>query len=156
MTGVDGWLMDVLTEKNKHAPSQYTISCVFDKMTGINPFWSEYYFLNNYTPSEAKLFKKGVNEFWPLLLKTSGAYTHLSLPHPQTGEIIYESDKFYKKDALKYYQTDETFKKYFDAAVDLSVHIRLKHGLFKITQSTGDSAQEQENSEQISEMQENS
>ena len=130
-TGVDGWFINIMTEKNKHAPSKHSITVVFDKNTGINKFWSEYHFLSEMTPGETKVYKN--KKFpYPLMMKKSGAWVHLVVKDPETGNIDYKSDKFYKKDALKKYNEDKDFKKWFDYAVDLSIHLRIKEGMFKI------------------------
>ncbi len=149
-TGVDGWFMNIMTEKNKYAPSKHSISCLFDKSTGINKFWTEYHFLSEMTPSEAKIYK---NKKFPhdLMMKKSGAWCHLSVRDPQTNKIDYKSDKFYKKDALEKYNTDPEFKKWFDYAVDLSIHFRIKEGMFKInmTQLEEQQIQEEASTEEI-------
>ncbi len=130
-TGVDGWLINVFMEKNKNAPSKHSITVVFDKSTGINKFWSEYYFLSEMTVGEAKVYK---NKKFPyqLMITKSGAWVSLKVKDPNTGKYDYKSDKFYKKEAKNKYETDPEFKKWFDYAVDMSIHIRIKEGMFKI------------------------
>jgi len=36
--GISGWYLNILTEKNKNAPSQESVMCVFDKRTGLHKF----------------------------------------------------------------------------------------------------------------------
>lgn len=145
-TGVDGWLINVMTEKNKHAPSKHSITVVFDKSTGINKFWSEYYFLSEMTPTETKVYK---NKKFPyqLMITKSGAWVSLKIKDPATGKYDYKSDKFYRKEAKQKYETDSEFRKWFDYALEMSIHIRIKEGMFKINM---DDIVEADNSEEIS------
>ena len=131
-----GWLIDVRTEKNKNSSSQHTITVVFDKRNGIDKFWSEFIFLSDHTPSEKKFFRDNkVEEFYPLSVKTEGAYSKLEIINPDTGEIEYESKKFYKKNAKTLYNTDEEFHKWFDIAVDYACKERIIKGLLKVDTS---------------------
>jgi hypothetical protein len=125
--GIDGWYLDIYTEKNKHAPSKFTVRCVFDKKTGIDKFWSEFIFLSEATYTEEKLFGKTT---YPLLVKKNGSRYYLEVPNVQTGEIAFTSDSFYRKDAKHLYETSETFRQWFDYAVNISVHKRIKEGWF--------------------------
>ncbi len=129
--GVDGWFINIMTEKNKFAPSKHAISVVFDKSTGINKFWSEYHFLAEQTPTEMKIYK---NKTFPykMSITKSGAWVQLKVRDPETGKIDFQSDKFYKKEAKNKYNSDLEFKKWFDYAVDIAIHSRIKEGMFKI------------------------
>ena len=129
---IDGWIINVLTEKNKCASSKNQISVVFDKRTGINKFWSEFYFLSNYTPSEVKLQRDGCKPFMDLAITSKGAYTILTVTNPDSGEIEYQSKGFYRKDARVMYDEDQEFHKWFDLAVDYSCNARIIRGLLKI------------------------
>ena len=131
-----GWLIEVRTEKNKNSSSQHTITVVFDKRNGIDKFWSEFIFISDHTPSEKKMFRDGkVEEFYPLCIKTEGAYSKLEVVDPETGEIEYESKKFYKKNAKTLYEEDEEFHRWFDKAVDYSCKERITKGLLKVDTS---------------------
>ncbi len=130
-TGVDGWFINIMTEKNKFAPSKHAVSVVFDKSTGINKFWSEYHFLSEQTPTELKIYKNKTFPYKMSIMK-SGAWVQLKVRDPETGKVDYNSDKFYKKDAKHKYETDVDFKKWFDYAVDIAIHTRIKEGMFKI------------------------
>ena len=142
-TGIDGWFINVTTEKNKFAPSKHCITCVFDKSTGINKFWTEFHFLSEMTPGETKFYKN--KKFpYPLFMKKSGAWYYLEVINPQTGEIGYKSEKFHKKNCLELYNTDPEFKKFFDYAVDLSIHQRIKEGMFKINMVNVDDIEEED------------
>ena len=129
--GINGWYMDVLTEKNKLAPGQHTVRVVFDKQSGIDKFWSEYTFLSEQTPSEEKIYKKKLTGMpMTLCIKKSGAYVCLSVKDPENPEIQYKSSNFYKKDAKQKYLEDEEFRNWFDYAVQLSVQHRIINGMF--------------------------
>lgn len=132
---IDGWIINVLTEKNKCASSKNQISVIFDKRSGISKFWSEFYFLSVYSPSEVKLQRDGCKPFMDLCCSTSGAYTVLTVTNPITGEMEYESKKFYKKNAKELYDSDPEFHKWFDIAVDYSCKERISKGLLKINSS---------------------
>lgn len=128
--GIDGWFVDVFTEKNKLAPSKHGVTCVFDKFGGLDKFWSEFYFLFELTPSEKKIYKTKKPNF-DLMMKKSGTQVMLHVKHPTDNTIEYKSDKFYRKNAKKKYEEDAEFKQWFDYAVQLSVDVRITNGIFK-------------------------
>lgn len=131
--GIDGWVINIITEKNKNVTSQHEISIVFDKRNGIDKFWSEFLFLSDYTPSEKQILRDSNAEpFLPLAIKTEGAFSKLEIINPLTGEVEYTSKGFYKKNAKKMYNEDEEFHKWFDIAVDYSCRERISKGLLKI------------------------
>lgn len=129
--GIDGWYIDVLTEKNKLAPSQHIVTCVFDKARGLDKFWSEYTFLSDKTTSEKKIYKDKKMPF-PLMIFTSGSYSYLHVTNPDDPSIEYKSQKFYRKNAKQMYEQDETFRKWFDYAIEISVLGRISYGMFHI------------------------
>ena len=145
--GIDGWKINIFTEKNKSAPSKFQVTCIFDKIHGLDKFWSEYEFLSNWTPTEHRLFnnqKKTIKPFMPLCIETSGAYSRLNIINPD-GELddkgnlvpIYQSPKgFYKKNAKVMYDSDPEFKKWFDFAVEYSIEKRIYEGLFRVKKET--------------------
>lgn len=139
---IDGWMINVLTEKNKATSSKYQISLIFDKHSGINKFWSEFYFISVYSPSEVKLQREGCEPFMKLNIATSGAYSTLQVFNPISGELEYESKKFYKKDAKKMYDSDTEFHKWFDIAVDHACRERICKGLLKINMEKFDNNEE--------------
>ena len=131
--GIDGWEVNISTEKNKYAPSQYTITCIFDKINGFNKFWSEYKFLSEMCPSENKIYKKSVKKLtYPLAIRQSTTQVFLRVVDENAHDSIdYESKKMYRKDMKNFYDTDEQFKQWFDYAVEVSAKHRIVGGLFK-------------------------
>lgn len=129
--GINGWYMNIFTEKNKNAPSQEAVTCVFDKRYGLHKFWSEYTFLSEMTPSEKKYYKDESRLPFPLSIKKSGSYVYLEFIDPTTGVKQYTSEKFYRKDAFEIYKTDEKFREAFDYIMSVSVEYRIKKGLFE-------------------------
>ena len=129
---IDGWIINILTEKNKCASSKNQISVIFDKRSGISKFWSEFYFLSVYTPTEVKLQRDGCKPFMDLCCSNNGAYTVLTVTNPMSGEIEYQSKNFYKKNAKELYDNDPEFHKWFDKAVEYSCIERISKGLLKI------------------------
>lgn len=127
--GLDGWYIDVYTEKCKRAPSGYAVRCVFDKKFGLNKFWSEYVFLSELTPTEEKIYR---NKKFPYHLPITGKtkYT-LEVVNPETGEV-WTSDSFYRRNAYKLYCEDEQFRNAFDYAVEQSVKERIIEGMFRL------------------------
>jgi hypothetical protein len=133
--GISGWYLNIFTEKNKIAPSQESITCVFDKRTGLHKFWSEYTFLSEMTRSEVKYFKEEKNLCYPLAMRKSGPQVYLEFLDPTTGSSQYTSEKFYRKNALDKYNTDESFKNAFDYVMSVSVEQRITNGLFQLRKS---------------------
>lgn len=129
--GMDGWFVDIFMEKNKLAPGQHWITCVFDKNHGLDKFWSEFTFLSQPTPGEAKIYKNK-NLPFPLCVKQSGPQYFLQVVDPNNPSNVYTSEKFYKKNAKKKYESDESFRQWFDFAVTISTHYRIINGLFMI------------------------
>lgn len=151
--GIDGWEINVFTEKNKNAPSHYAITCVFDKIHGFDKFWTEYNFISDLCPSEAKLYKKSeVYLKYPLCIVSSGAYNTLKVVDPNNHKnVLYKSDSFYKKDAKKLYETNQEFHDWFDYAVNASSYYRIVEGLFQCQQSNDSCEKENLIDEEISE-----
>jgi hypothetical protein len=131
--GISGWYINITTEKNKLAPSQESVLCVFDKRTGLHKFWSEYTFLSEMTRTEIKYFKDEKHLKCRLAIRKSGPQVFLEMVDPTTGEKQYASDKFYRKDALKVYESDENFKAAFDYITQVSVEYRINKGLFQLS-----------------------
>lgn len=129
---INGWYIDVKTEKNKIASSRYEVRCVFDTHMGIDRFWSEYTFLNELTPTETKIYKTKKPDF-ELMMKKSGNRVFLEVNNPYDSSIYYKSDPFFRKDAKEKYKNDEEFCQWFDYAVALSVYIRITNGFMKLT-----------------------
>jgi RecA/RadA recombinase len=129
--GIEGWYLNIWTEKNKLAPSQHGISCVFDMHTGLSKFWSEFTFLSDKTPTEKKIYREKKLPSPLMLEKASAQKYHLKVPDSETDKIQYTSDTFFKKDAKQKYLNDKEFKKWFDYAVELSAYQRITHGMFK-------------------------
>ena len=152
--GITGWFMNVFTEKNKHAPSQESVMCVFDKRGGLHKFWSEYTFISEMTLSEKKYYKDEKHLVYPLSIKKVGPQVCLEFIDPITRKIQYSSEKFYRKNAHDKYLNDENFRKAFDYVVDVSVHQRINVGLFRMRQddlivSSETSSEESDNVQSI-------
>ena len=133
--GISGWYMTVWTEKNKNAPSQESVTCVFDKRTGLHKFWSEYTFLAEMTRSELKYFKEEKNLPYPLSIKKTGPQIHLEFIDPVTGNSNYTSEKMYRKNAYEKYLNDENFRNAFDYVMSIAVEQRIVNGLFQLKTS---------------------
>lgn len=127
--------MTVWTEKNKNAPSQESVTCVFDKRTGLHKFWSEYTFLAEMTRSELKYFKEEKNLPYPLSIKKTGPQIHLEFIDPVTGNSNYTSEKMYRKNAYEKYLNDENFRNAFDYVMSIAVEQRIVNGLFQLKTS---------------------
>lgn len=128
---VDGWVMNVYMEKNKLAPSGYSVPLVFDKKYGIIPILSEYYFLSNQTKVEKKYWPKKEKMPYPLLVTGATNTRVLEVIEPTTGEVTYTSDVFNERNFLKKYREDETFRGWFDYAAFVSAEQRIKINLFR-------------------------
>jgi len=151
--GIDGWYVEIYSEKNKLAPSQNSINCIFSKSHGIDKFWSEYVFLQEKTPTEKKIYKEDKKLPFPLMIKTSGSYNYLDVLDPNNPEVKYTSTKFYRKDAKKKYESDEEFRNWFEYALNLSVQNRIINSMFKtvpVSSDVDDNSELDENSEFIS------
>ena len=129
--GIEGWKLNILTEKNKLAPSQHAVTCVFDMHRGVDKFWSEYLFLSEMTPSENKIYKTKKMPFPLMIDKSTVQKYQLEVIDPSDSKNKYTSPPFYKKDAKKRYQLDEEFRNWFDFAVKLSSHYRITSGMFQ-------------------------
>ncbi len=129
--GVDGWVLNVFTEKNKLAPSQYSIPLVFDKKYGIIPVLSEYYFMANKTKTEKKFWPDKKKMPYPLLINGATNARHLEVIDPNTGELMYSSEKFNERDFIKKYNSDLNFKQWFDYAATVSAQQRIGVMLFR-------------------------
>lgn len=129
--GVDGWIIHVFTEKNKLAPSKYSIPIIFDKKYGMVPFLSEYYFLSEKTKTERKYWPKDKKLPYPLSITTSGNSRILEAMDPSTGSILHRSEPFMERVALEKYNNDKNFRYWFDKAVDIAVDQRIQVSLFR-------------------------
>jgi hypothetical protein len=131
--GLDGWYINVLTEKNKNAPSQYIISCVFDKSKGFDKFWTEYNFMSEMCPSENTIYKKSEAHLkYPLVINQSGPMVTLNVVDESNHKTsLYKSNPMYRKNIKHEYDTNDEFKQWFDYAVELSCQHRIINGLFK-------------------------
>ena len=127
---VNGWVLGVYTEKNKFAPSKYEIDVVFDKVRGVDKFWSEFLFLSQLTPTEEKILKKATSAAsrfevdFPI--KNTGAYFELNYIDEDGTNARYRK-KFRKAEAKQLYYNDDEFRELFDRAVDLNVRYRILH-----------------------------
>lgn len=135
-SGVDGWEIKIHVEKCKYAPSQNSLTVIFDKTHGIDIFWTHFMFLSELTPTEDKIFKKSESKLnYPLCIKKAGAYNTLKVFDPEnTKKVLYESEKFYKKDIKKLYETKDEFRQWFDYAVQTSSYMRIVEGIFKVSE----------------------
>lgn len=147
--GIDGWVLNVTTEKNKLAPSQLSVDVVFDKKYGVDKLWSEYLFLSEMTKTESKLFKRDSSKMsYPLSIQTVNRSRILEVLNPTTGEV-YKSDKFMEKNFKEKYNKEESFRKLFDYAVDIAVRERIVNYLFKYEESVQQEPESQDSQESI-------
>lgn len=121
----------MFTEKNKLAPSQYSIPLIFDKKWGVIPVLSEYYFLREKTRTENKYWPKTKKLIYPFCITTDANSKRLSIMDPTTGSIIYTSEKFMERNFINVYNSDQNFRYWFDKAVEISVEQRIKVALFR-------------------------
>jgi len=129
--GVDGWIINVFSEKNKLAPSKYSVPVIFDKKYGVVPFLSEYYFLLEKTKTERKYWPKDKKLPYPLSITVSGNSKVLEVMDPTTGSILHRSEPFMERVALEKYNNDANFRHWFDKAVDIAVDQRIQVNLFR-------------------------
>src|SRR6056297_3100706 len=129
--GIDGWILNAYTEKNKLVPSQCSVPLVFDKKFGAMPLLSEYYFLSILTKTEKKFWEKESKLIYPLCIHSSGNRRVLTVTNPENKQVMYTSQNFFERDFLKYYNNDENFRDWFNYAVDLSCYQRITLGLFR-------------------------
>lgn len=152
--GIDGWYVKITTAKNKLAASDHSVTCVFDKNSGIDKFWSEYTFISEKTYGEEKLYKDKKLPF-PLLIEKDGQRYCLFVPDINNlKNILFKSEPIYKKNMKEKYLSDETFRQWFDYAVQISIKQRLINGLFKLkmNESIIDTEEVQETSEVLEEV----
>jgi RecA/RadA recombinase len=129
--GVDGFIINVVLEKNKLAPSKIKIPLVFDKKFGVIGPLSEYYFINEHTAFEKKVYKDaGLKKIFPPLVETSGRSKVINVIDSESGEILESSEKFNERHFLKLYYSDLNFKRIFDKAVDISINERIIQPFF--------------------------
>lgn len=129
--GIDGWYLNIVTEKNKLAPSQHAVTCVFDMSNGLDKFWSEYVFLSEKTPSERKIYRDKKLPFPLMVEKYNTQRYHLRVINPNDKSVDYTSEPFYRREVKERYNTDEEFRQWFDYAVRISAYYRITHGMFK-------------------------
>jgi RecA/RadA recombinase len=130
--GVDGWSLELSTEKNKLAPSQYSVTVVLDKKYGIDPIISEYWFMSNMSRWEVKMTKNTESKLvYPLAVSVEGRSKVISVFDPKTKQVIKKSEKFTEKNFYEKYYTDAKFKELFDEAVETSVNYRIRVGYFR-------------------------
>jgi RecA/RadA recombinase len=136
--GIDGWELNIMTEKNKVAPSKNYITCVFDKYKGIDKFWSEFVFLSEMTYTEKKTFKKPEKLRYPLLITNSSEKKSSLKVYDKDKKLLYESPSMYKKEFKNTYNSNPEFQQWFDYAVDISCYERITEGMFKINDDLND------------------
>lgn len=130
--GVDGFVLNVVLEKNKLAPSKIIIPLVFDKKFGAIPALSEYLFLTEHTKFEKKVYKESsIKKIYPPVVSVSGRSKIINIIDPDTGEIVESTDKFNERQLLKHYYQDPVFKNIFDKAVDISIQERIVKPFFE-------------------------
>lgn len=129
--GVDGWIMDVYTEKNKLAPSQFYIPLIFDKKWGVIPHFSEYHFLKEKTKTEKRYWPNPKKLIYPFCIVTSANSKKLVVIDPSTGNTLYDSGKFMERRFQERWSEDTEFKHWFDKAVEISIEQRLRAALFR-------------------------
>jgi RecA/RadA recombinase len=131
---VDGWILDVKTEKNKLCSSGYSVSLVFDKHETIHKIYSEYLFMKEMTSTENKYTGRKKDKLpYPLVIKDAGAYKYIDCINPETGKSEGKSSSFYEKDLVAKYNGDPEFREIFDWAITTSVEERINKFLLKHT-----------------------
>lgn len=128
--GIDGWVLKIHVEKNKFAPSQLGIDVLFDKKYGVLPLQSEYYFMQNLSDYERKLFKK-IGDIPPMHVHTVRRSRVIQVYDDQTGDVIKESKVFQEKNLVAEYNTDPEFKAIFDEALEQAIELRIRKVLFR-------------------------
>ena len=129
---VNGWILDVKTEKNKLCSSGYSISLVFDKYETLHKIYSEYLFMKEMTTTELKYTGRDKKKLpYPLLVKDAGAYKFIQVIDPATGSVLGETSKFYEKNLVEKYNEDKEFREVFDYAIKVSVEERLNKHLLR-------------------------
>ncbi len=134
--------MNVYTEKNKLAPSQYSVPIVFDKKFGAIPILSEYVFLRDMTKVERKYWKTENKLQYPLSISTSANSKMLTVLDPTTHAVLYKSDKFMERNFINKYRQDPEFQHWFNKAVDIAVDQRIGVALFRNDPAAQDRATE--------------
>ena len=131
--GLDGWVLELSTEKNKLAPSHYSIDTVFDKKYGIIPILSEYYFMENMSTWEKKVTKAKPDKLiYPLCVGISAHSKIITVYDPNDPKkIIAQTEKFTEKTFLTKYNTDARFKAIFELALKYSIEQRILKGYFR-------------------------
>ena len=130
--GFDGWILNIFLEKNKICPSGYYVSCVFNKHTGIDAFWSHFLFLSEMTYTEKRIYKTENKLPFPLLIDSASEKKSQLHVRDNEGKSLYKSEPFFKRQAKELYTTNPEFKQWFDYAVDLSCHERITNSMFKL------------------------
>lgn len=139
---VDGWITNVYTEKNKLAPSQYSVPIVFDKKFGAVAILSEYVFMRDITKVERKFWKTHTKLIYPLCITSSANSKILTVTDPDTKNVLYKSDKFMERNFINKYNQDPEFQHWFNRAVDISVDQRIKVALFRDNPAQAEREQE--------------
>jgi len=146
--GVDGWEINISTEKNKLAPSRLSVKCIFDKKYGILPTHSEYIFMRDMTKTEIKRTKNDSKKLtYPLAVSVEGRSKIISVYDVNTNVLIEKTQKFTEKNMFELYNTDVEFKRIFDRALDHSVTARIRMALFREEGINGSSKELKDESE---------
>jgi hypothetical protein len=140
--GVDGFVLNVICEKNKLAPSKIMIPLVFDKKFGAIPILSEYLFLSEHTKFEKKTFKEaGIKKIYPPLVAASGNSKIISIVDSD-GVVIKSTEKFNERQLLKKYYSDSAFRSIFDEAIVTSINERIVKPFFNRSNLTDSDSDE--------------
>ena len=127
------WVLELSTEKNKLAPSHYTMMTVFDKKYGIVPILSEYYFMANMSSWEKKITKNLDSKLcYPLCVKTVANSKVITVYDPTDPKIVLvATEKFTERNLLSKYNSDPKFKAIFELALKYSIQERVLKGYFR-------------------------
>jgi hypothetical protein len=151
--GVLGWILRIHLDKNKVVPSTgMSVDIVFDKSTGINPFWSHFHFLSNRMQYEEKIMNKVPKsiqnkylEYAPLVIQGTKFFHPKLMDQP----ISFRS----KLDLYRKYQNDEEFRELFDKVLEQSIKERIEsfihpsNSFFKELVDIGEIGKREENNE---------
>jgi RecA/RadA recombinase len=130
---LDGWVLELFTEKNKQAPSHYDIQVVFDKKYGIIPLLSEYHFMGNMSTWEKKITgNKADKLIYPYCVTVEGKSKVIVVYDPKdTKSILVKTEKFTEKNLISLYNSDEKFRAIFELALKYSIQERILKGYFR-------------------------
>ena len=125
--GINGWILKISMDKSKLTGSTgMTVEVVFDKIEGLNSFWSHYHFLSNRMPYEQKFLSKQevpskIRKFYEENAPLAIQRNKISYPGIE-AEYSFRS----KLDIIKEYNKNEEFRNFFEKVLFKSIEDRVK------------------------------